>query len=232
MIRRMAANFVWTMAWALALTSTVAIGSPMPLGSLLGSKNATLDGQAPLPHTTLLEGDNLRVDDGLAMVSLDQGNRMVLGRQTQASFLREADAVTVSLTQGNLSLYHPPAGRMFRIKAGDVTVSPAKGYQTLGEVAMSDGLLAVTAKDGALQVEKNGALQEVGKGKTITIATTAAAAPTPADPQGRRHLKHIIRLSPTALLFLGLGAEAGFVAWAIVSANNGGQPASPVTPGP
>ena len=231
MIRRMSATFIWTMAWALALTATVAIGSPMPLGSLLGSKNATLDGQAPLPHTTLLEGDNLRVDEGLAMVSLDQGNRMVLGRQTQASFLREADAVTVSLTQGNLSLYHPPAGRMFQIKAGDVTVSPAKGYQTLGEVAMVDGLLAVTAKDGTLQVEKAGAIQEVGKGKTITIATDTARAPMP-DPQGKgkRHLK---RIPPGLLIALGVAAGTAGVAWAIVNATNGGgQPASPVTPGP
>jgi hypothetical protein len=230
MIRRKAATFVWTMAWMLALTSTVAIGSPMPLGSLLGSKNATLDGQAPLPHTTLLEGDNLRVDEGLAMVTLDQGNRMVLGRQTRASFLREADAVIVSLTQGNLSLYHPQAGRPFRIKAGDVTVSPSKGYRTLGQVAMVDGLLAVTAKDGALQVEKNGAIQEVSKGKTITIATDTDRAPMPdSQGQGKPHLK---RVPPGLWIALGVAAATAGIAWAIVRSTSGGQPASPVTPGP
>ena len=228
MIRR-TASCVWAMAWVLALASTVAIGSPMPLGSLVGSRNATLDGQAPLPHTTLLEGDNVRVADGLAMVTLGQGNRMVLGRQTQASFLRQADTVTVSLSQGNLSLYHPQASRSFRIQAGDVTVSPAGGSRTLGEVAMVDGILAVTAKDGALQVEKAGAVQEVSRGKTITVTTADAAAPTPV-PQGRRHIKHIVSLSPAVILALGLGAEAGFTAWAIVNASSGGQPASPVTP--
>lgn len=231
MNRRMAGTLVWAMAWVMALASTVAIGSPMPLGSLLGSKNATLDGQAPLPHTTLLEGDNLRVDNGLAMVSLDQGNRMVLGRQTQASFLREAQAVTVSLTQGNLSLYHPQASRSFQIRAGNVTVSPAKGYRTLGEVAVADGLLAVTAKDGALQVEKDGAIQEVSKGKTITIATDAAAAPVPS-PQGngKRHLK---RIPPGLLIALGVAAGTAGIAWAVVRATSGGgQPASPVTPAP
>jgi hypothetical protein len=216
------------MAWVLALTSIVAIGSPMPLGSLLGSKNATLDGQVPLPHTTLLDGDNLRVDEGLAMVTLDQGNRMVLGRQTQASFLREADAVTVSLTQGNLSLYHPQAGRPFRIKAGDVTVFPAKGYRTLGQIAMVDGFLAVTAKDGALQVEKGGAVQDVSKGKTITIATDTARAPMP-DPQGRGK-PHLKRIPPGLLIALGVAAGTAGIAWAIVNATNGGQPASPVTP--
>lgn len=230
MIRRMAATFAWTMAWVLTLTATVAISSPIPLGSLLGSKNATLDGQAPLPHTTLLEGDNLRVDDGLAMVTLDRGNRMVLGRQTQASFLREADAVTVSLTQGNLSLYHPQASSSFRIRAGDVTVSPAKGYRTLGEVAVADGLLAVTAKDGELQVEKAGAIQEVNRGKTITIATDTARAPMP-NPQGRGK-PHLKRVPPGLLIALGVAAGTAGVAWAIVKATSGGQPASPVTPGP
>lgn len=230
MIRRKATTFVWAMAWVLAMTSTIAISSPMPLGSLLGSKNATLDGQAPLPHTTLLEGDKLRVDDGLAMVTLTQGNRMVLGRQTQASFLREANAVTVSLTQGNVSLYHPQASSSFRIKAGDVTVSPAKGYRTLGEVAIADGLLAVTAKDGTLRVEKNGAVQDVSKGKTITVATDLARAPTP-DPQGngKRHLK---RIPPGLLIALGVAAGTAGVAWAIVNATSGGNPASPITPRP
>jgi len=167
MIRRKAVTFAWGMAWVLALTSTVAVSSPLPLGSLLGSKATTLDGQAPLPHTTLLEGDNLRVDDGLAMVTLNQGNRMVLGHETRASFLREANTVTVSLTQGNVSLYHPQASSSFRIKAGNVTVSPAKGYRTLGEVAIADGLLAVTAKDGALQVEKMDPFRKSAKAKRL-----------------------------------------------------------------
>lgn len=216
---------------SLVLTVTMAMAGAMPVGALMGSKDATVDGEVPLPHTTLLSGDNLQVNDGLAMLALDHGNRMIVGRQTQASFLREADAVTVSLTRGNLSLYHPETGRSFRIKAGDVTVSPAKGYRTLGDVAVADGVLAVTAKDGELQVEKAGTVQEVGKGKTITITTAAAGAPTP-DPQGRRHIKHIISISPSVLLYLGLAAEAGFVAWAIVNASGGSQPVSPVSPGP
>lgn len=230
MIRRKAATFAWALAWALALTSTIAISSPMPVGSLLGSKNATLDGQAPLPHTTLLEGDNLQVHNGLAMVTLNQGNRMVLGSQTAASFLREANAVTVSLTQGNLSLYHPQASSSFRIKAGDVTVSPAKGYRALGEVAVANGLLAVTAKDGTLQVEKAGAVQEVSKGKTITIETDLARAPMPSpDGKGKRHLK---RVPPGLWIALGVAAGTAGIAWAIVNATSGGQAASPVTPAP
>ena len=82
-----------------------------------------------------------------------------------------------------------------------------------------------------MQVEKAGAIQEVGKGKTITIATDTARAPMP-DPQGKgkRHLK---RIPPGLLIALGVAAGTAGVAWAIVNATNGGgQPASPVTPGP
>lgn len=218
---------------SLVLTVTLAMAGAVPVGALMGSKDATVDGQVPLPHTTLLSGDNLQVKNGLAMLTLDQGNRMILGRETEASFLREADAVTVSLKQGNLALYHPQASRAFRVRAGNVTVIPKEGYKTLGEIAVADGAMMVMAKDGALEVENGRTTREVAKGKTITIATSADSAPTP-DPQGRRHLKHIVHISPALLLYLGLAAEAGFVAWAIVNASSGGGPpvVSPVTPGP
>lgn len=212
---------------ALGLAVATALCGSMPLGALVGSKNATVDGRAPLPHTTLLSGDNLKVSDGIAMVALDQGNRMVLGRETEASFLRDAHAVTVSLTHGSLALYHPQASTAFQIRAGDVTVAPAKGYKALGEMAMADGFLCVSAKDGTLQVEKAGTTQEVTKGKTITIAT-AAGAPAP-DPAGNRHLKHILHASPGLLLALGIAGEAGGVAWAIVAASSGSKP-TPVSP--
>ncbi|HEX5412398.1 MAG TPA: hypothetical protein VFZ27_11140 [Terriglobia bacterium] len=214
---------------SMLLAVTVGIGGSMPIGALMGSKNATIDGQVPLPHTTLLSGDNLQVRNGVAVVTLDQGNRMLLGSETEASFLRDADAVTVSLTQGNLSLYHPQASKLFRVKAGEVTVTPAKDYKTLGELAMADGFLTVTSKDGTLRVEKAGATQDVAKGKTIKIE--AQSAPQ-ENPGGQRHLKNRQAL----LLYLGLGAGAGLLAWAIVSATSGGggapTPVSPVNPGP
>jgi hypothetical protein len=216
---------------SVCLAVTMAIGGSLPIGALIGSKNTTVDGQTPLPHTTLLNGDKLQVYDGLAMVTLDQGNRMVLGRETQASFQRDADAVTVSLTQGNLALYHPQSSRLFRVKAGNVTVLPAKGFRTLGQMALADGLLAVTAKDGALEVEQRGTTQEVAKGKTLTLKTAAADAPSPApDGNGRRHLKRILRVSPAALLGLGIAAEVGLVAWVIVANTGGGGPPTPVSP--
>lgn len=218
---------------SMGLTVTMALGSAAPLGgsmavgALMGSKGATVDGQVPLPHTTLLSGDNLQVKNGVAMVALDQGNRMILGRGTSASFLREANAVTVSLTEGNLSLYHPQASRTFRVKAGDVTVAPANGYKTMGELAMANGILMVKARDGALKVERAGTTQEVAKGKTIQIATHEASAPTP-NPPGNTHLKRL----PLLLLYFGAGAGVALLVLAIVRGGGTPPPVSPVTPAP
>lgn len=209
--------------------AVAAAGSPIPIGSLVGSKNAILDGQVPLPHTTVLSGDILQVGDGVAMVALDQGNRMILGRGTAASFSREVDGVAVSLTRGNMSLYHPEAGTGFRVKIGDVTVSPALGYRTLGEIAMVNGLLLVTAKDGALEVERAGTTENVSKGKTITIATTAARART-SNPAGKQHIKHIFSINPKTLLILGGAAEAAGTITAIVVTRSSTPSVSPIMP--
>ncbi len=70
------------------------------VGSIAGSRNATLSGEALVPNTTVFSGDTLQVKDGVAVVALDAGNRMVFGRETEASFLREAKNVTVMLSRG------------------------------------------------------------------------------------------------------------------------------------
>ena len=238
---------------SVCLSLTMAMAGAMPVGALMGGKNVTLDGQAPLPHTTLLSGASLQVSNGLAMVALDQGNRMVLGSETEASFMRDADTVTVSLKRGNLSLYHPPASRSFRVKVGEVTVSPAKGYQTLGQVAMLDGMLAVTATDGTLQVENGGAIQEIAQGKTIMLTASAAMAPNSGpQEQGKPHIRHIPglpggsrepgnqktrnphpkRVNRKVLIALGAAGATALVAWLIVDTTSGAaQPAvSPVAP--
>lgn len=208
-----------------------ALASPPAVGSVAGSRNATLDGQPPLPNTTVLSGDNLQVSDGLAMVNLDQGNRMVLGRGSEASFSRDGGGVTVALARGNVSLYHPATGTAFQVKVGDVTVAPAHGFKTLGEVAMVDGLLLVTAKDGTLQIEKAGTTKKVSAGKTISIATKAARAPTPVPPR-HWHLKHPHFANPKVLLYLGLGAEAAGGVVGVIAATHSTTQTSTVAPGP
>jgi len=152
---------------AMAASVSAFAGSAI-VGSVAGSMNATIGGQALLPNTTVFSGDSLTVKDGAAVVAVGQGSRLVFGRETVASFLRETGEVTVLLGQGNVSLYTAD-GVGLRVKAGEVSVVPAAGYKTLGEVALLNGAVVVTAKEGKLRVEGNGPAVEVVKGKTITV---------------------------------------------------------------
>jgi len=148
------------------------------VGSVAGSTNATVGGQAVLPNATLFSGDNLQVKDGMAVVALGSSSRMMFGRDTVASFLRESNEVTVLLGQGSVSLFHDANGAPVRMKVGSVSVAPVPGIKTLGEVATLNGAVVVTAKEGTLRVEGNGQVVNVVKGKTITVVPRTNA------PQG------------------------------------------------
>jgi hypothetical protein len=148
------------------------------VGSVAGSMNATVGGQTLFPNTTLFSGDSLQVKDGVAVVALGSASRLVFGRDTVASFLRDSNEVTVLLGQGNVSVFHDVDGMPVRMKIGDVSVVPVSGFKTLGEVAMLNGAIVVTAKEGMLRVEGNGPAINVAKGKTITVVPAANA------PQG------------------------------------------------
>ena len=162
--------------WVLLVVAAAAIpafGGSAVVGSVAGSMNATISGQALLPNTTIFSGDSLQVKDGAAVVAVGSGSRLVFGRETEASFLRDANEVTVLLGRGNVSLYRAAEGTGLRIKVGEVSILPAAGYKTLGEVALLGGTIVVTAKEGKLRVEGNGPAVEVVKGKTITLARPA-----------------------------------------------------------
>jgi hypothetical protein len=155
------------------------------VGSVAGTMNATVGGQTLLPNTTLFSGDSLQVKDGVAVVALGNASRMVFGRDTVASFLRDSDEVTVLLGQGNVSVFHDVSGTPVRMKIGDVSVVPVSGFKTLGEVAMLNGVVIVTAKDGAMRVDEgNGKVVNVAKGKTLTV-TPQMKAPQGGGSAGR-----------------------------------------------
>lgn len=220
-------------AWTTMLVSVVAAAGPAPVGSLVGGRNVTLDGQSPLPHTTILSGDRLAVSDGIAMVALGRGNRMLLERGSEASFVRDGDAVAVSLARGDMSFFHPLAGGGIRIVAGDVTIMPASGSKTLSEIVMTDGLLVVTAKNGALEVEQTGSTRKVGDGSTITIATTAARAPSSAAapapiPSGGRYIKHIF--NHETIVVAGVAAAGTGAAVAAIALTRSSKEVSPTVP--
>jgi hypothetical protein len=147
------------------------------VGSVAGSLNASVSGQALLPNSVIFSGDRLQVKDGAAVVALDHGSRMAFGQNTQAGFVRDANGVAVVLESGNVSIYHPAAGNAVRVMVGKVVVSPAAGYKSLGEVAMLNGLIVITSKQGSLDVNQNGKTVKLAEGKTMTIAPKTASAP-------------------------------------------------------
>jgi hypothetical protein len=182
------------------------------IGSVAGSRNATLSGQAVAPNTTVFSGDSLQVRDGVAVVAMDKGSRMVFGQETEASFLRTANKVTVLLGRGNVSLYHPGASLGLQVKAGGVTVAPASGYKTLGEVAMLNGAVQVTAKEGTLEVEGQGRTQQVAQGKTVTVPVNTARAPVPNPPAPPDSNAHITTSTAVGWLAVGAGGAAAVLA--------------------
>ncbi len=149
------------------------------VGSVVGSLNATMGGQALLPNTTLFSGDSLQVKDGAAVVAIGKGSRVVFGRETVASFLRESEQVTVVLGRGNVSLYHAEGAEALRVKICELSIEPAKGSKTLGDIAMVSGVVVVTAKEGLLRVDGEARAVEVKTGQTVTITTKAACTPQP-----------------------------------------------------
>jgi hypothetical protein len=177
------------------------------IGSVAGSKNATIDGQALAPNTTVFSGDSLRVKDGAAVVAVGRGSRLVFGEETVASFLREGTDVTVLLGQGNVLLYQGQAGVNLAVKVGSLRVAPTGGYKTLGEIAMVNGAVVVKAREGKLRVEGNGPAVEVVKGKTITVkeARTAGRAPQGGAAAGGASLMQWGTLAGTGVA----GALAG-----------------------
>jgi hypothetical protein len=147
------------------------------IGSVAGSSETTVDGVALQPSTTLFSGDTLQVRGGFAVVAVGKTSRLVFGRETVASLLHERNEVTVLLRQGNISLFHPDDSVAVRVKAGDISVSPGPGSKTLGEIAMLDGYLVITSKEGALLVDNGDQTLRVVKGEPLTITSRLGQAP-------------------------------------------------------
>jgi len=182
------------------------------IGSVAGSMNATVGGQTLFPNTTLYSGDNLQVRDGVAVVALGSSSRMVFGRDTKASFLRDSNEVTVLLGRGDVSLFQGETGNPVRVKIGDVSVVPVSGFKTLGEVAMLNGTIIVTAKEGTLRVQGNGQAMNVANGKSITIFPGSNAPQGAAGPSGGSHMSGATLWGISDAIIGGVGLVVGGVA--------------------
>jgi len=161
-----------------AVATVPALAGSAVIGSVAGSMNATVGGQSLLPNTTIFSGDSLQVRDGVAVIAVGNSSRVIFGRETVASFLRDSNEVTVLLSQGSVSMLHPNEGTPVRVKAGAISITPAAGFKSIGQVAMLNGSVVITAKEGALQVDDHGATKNVAKGQTIVLS------PKTADSKG------------------------------------------------
>lgn len=200
----------FTLGVILALGAVQSFAASAVVGSVAGGTNATIAGHALMPNTALFSGDSLQVNDGAAVVAMGMGSRMVFGRETAATFERGTDEVTVTLGQGNVATYHPENGIPFRVKAGEVTVVAAKGFKSLGEVAMINGTVVVTAKEGTLKVEGPGRSLELTRGKTIAITARVAGSPAPGQAGGAGSAAaHLSTAQWVSIAGLGAGGVAG-----------------------
>ena len=151
-----------------------AFGASTVIGVVVGGGNATLGGVAIPPNTALYSGDSLQVQDGVAIVSTDRSGSLTFGRDTQASFLRESDRVTVVLVGGSVSIQHPADSSPLSIKAGDLLIAPSQGLGTKAEFSRAGGTLVVTTKEGACRVSARSQTVEIGKGQTAALRASAA----------------------------------------------------------
>jgi hypothetical protein len=197
-----------TMVLAALLVAAPMYAGSAVVGSVAGSLNATVGGQALVPNTVIFSGDSLQVKDGAAVIALENGNRMAFGRETEASFLRETGAVEVVLGHGDVSMYQADQRTGLKVKAGDYEVEPAGSFKTLGEVAMLNGVVTVTSKEGTLRVAGAGRTVEVAQGKTLTLGTKTARAPQTGGSQ---------KLSGDTATLLSAGALAAGVVAAILA---------------
>ena len=193
--------------WCATASLPVHAGSAA-LGSVIGSLNAKIGEQALQPNTALFSGDSIQVRSGVAVVALEHGGRMTLGRDTNASFQLESQQVTLVLGRGIVSLFQEGNGAGLRVKAGEVSVNTGAS-KTAGTVARADGAVVVAAKRGILLVKSAGKVVRLIQGQTMVVR--------PGRAQGRSTYKLVG--SNHALEAGAVGADAIAVIMGAVAAS-------------
>jgi hypothetical protein len=183
-------NLSLLMLLAFSVSAIPTLGAPAVIGSVAGGTNATVGGQTLQANSMLFSGDTLRVSNGAAEVAMDMGSLVVFGRDTVASFDRVPNEVIVLLGQGNVSMFHPQDAVGLRVRVGTVSVFAGQGFKTAGEVAMVNGAVVVTAKEGMLRVEGPERSMELTKGKTIAIMPKSAGSPQPPQASAGTPVSH------------------------------------------
>lgn len=180
-----------------------AFGGSTVIGSVAGDGSATLGGVAILANTTLYSGDTLQVQDGMAFVSTDRSGSLTFGQDTQVSFLRSSDQVTVVLAMGSVRMQHLAESGPLSIAAGDLVIVPSQGVLTEARFARQGHTLVVTTTEGVCRVIARGRTVEVGQGKTAALRISAA--PTAAGAAD------VMVIESSAIPADGAGSVAAFL---------------------
>lgn len=205
------------------LASIPAFGGSSVVGAVVAAKNASVRGVALMPGHTLFSGDDLRVEYGMTLVTMGKGSRMVFGRDTVASFERNSSEVTALLDRGSVSVYHPMDDLMpLRLEVGNLSIVPAEGFGTLGEVAVTDEGVVIKTTQGLLQVEPEGTGQafQVPKGETVKFVPNLNKVAAASQQQGGAQ-PHRRRKGGFFWLPAGAAAAGGILA-ALAVSNAGG----------
>src|SRR5207244_12578972 len=83
---RRATRLIMVVLLSCSITRLPLTAGSMIAGSAIEGSNARLAQQELRPGATILNGDSLRVEDGTALVGLEDGSRITLGRNTIVSF--------------------------------------------------------------------------------------------------------------------------------------------------
>ena len=190
-----ASKLVPLLTFGIVTSMIPAFGGSNVVGAVVAAKNASVGGVALMPGHTIFSGDELRVEYGMTLVTMGKGSRMVFGRDTAASFERKSSEVTALLERGSVSVYHPMDDLMpLRLEVGNLSIVPAEGFGTLGEVAVTGEGVVIKTAQGLLRVEADGTGQafQVAKGETVKFVPNlnkTAAVPQQqggAQPHRRR----------------------------------------------
>ena len=171
------------------------------VGSVIEGLNATLDQQEVRPGATILNGDNLQVEDGRAVVGLQGGSRITLGKDTVVSFQKETHGVTAVVDHGMTDFFQPAkVNSPMRLQIVDVYVIPESGLASVGVIAMGGDTLIVSARAGSLRVEGGGRSIEVPEGKMLTLHSQPARAPQISGTTPRPTLARDLKIAAVTLI--------------------------------
>jgi len=214
MSKKNARFYVGVLVLCFAVVAAVpAFAGSSIVGSVAGSMNATISGQPALSGSTVFSGDSLNVRDGAAVVTFGKGSRAVFGRNSEASFSREGESVTARLASGSVSMFQPGEERTgMRLKFDNVTIGPAGGYKTLGEVAMLGDTVVIRTKEGMMSVNfADGKTAQVPAGEVMRLV------PTPRAPQEAAGSQHYGAGQANWVEYAALGAAGAAAVLAGVS---------------